>query len=158
MAAATDRPDVTWQLAARLAARLALILPLPAAAPAPPGATQAAAPPALDEAGLYDGCIRRSGGVTAAMRDCAEQEFARLDRKLNQTCRAAMERLPDAAARARLRGLQRAWLRERRTVCDRRVAGSEQADGTAALLLLDDCWLEQMTRRIAWLEAYPDTH
>jgi uncharacterized protein YecT (DUF1311 family) len=92
------------------------------------------------------------------MGDCAEQEFARLDRNLNQTYHAAMKRLSDDAARARLRGLQRAWLRERRTVCDRRVAGSEQADGTAALLLLDDCWLEQMTRRIAWLEAYPDTH
>lgn len=99
----------------------------------------------------YSRCMDGSGAVTAGMRGCAASEMARFDLRLNAAYRAAMARLPSAAARLRLRDAGRAWLRTRWNEC-RRVAGQE--DGEMALLVLDSCQLEEMARRIAWLERY----
>jgi uncharacterized protein YecT (DUF1311 family) len=100
----------------------------------------------------YARCMDRSGGVTVAMRDCAGSEHERLDRRLNAAYRAAMARLPDGAARTRLRNLERRWLAVRWSRC-RRDADAE-GGGTLALLILDSCTLDEMVRRVVWLERY----
>ena len=99
----------------------------------------------------YSRCMDASGAITIEMRDCASAEMGRLDLRLNTAYRAAMARLPGAAARLRLRGLERAWLRTRWNECHRLVA---EEGGTMALLVLDSCQLEETARRIAWLERY----
>jgi uncharacterized protein YecT (DUF1311 family) len=99
----------------------------------------------------YAGCIDRSGGVTANMRDCNAQEFKRLDALLNQEYRSALARLPSARSRLRLRKTQRAWLGTRWRECDRRV---DEEGGTLAMLVGDACALAELSGRVLWLRAY----
>jgi len=104
--------------------------------------------PALGE------CIKSSGGVTVAMRDYMAQEYERLDRRLNETWRTTMARMPGDQARSRLRQLQREWIKTRRAECDEQVAQSGTGGGTADLLVYDNCQLEGIARRLVWLEVY----
>lgn len=99
----------------------------------------------------YRRCMDASGGVTANMRDCSYAESQRLDVRLNAAYRAAMTRLPNAAARARLRALQRRWLATRYRGCDRDM---RREGGTLGLVIADGCALDEGMRRIAWLERY----
>lgn len=94
-------------------------------------------------------CLDESGGVTAAMRDCSAAEAVRLDAELNREYRAAISRL-NAPERARLRQLQREWLRTRWVACDR---SSRDVGGTLALLIADGCGLEEVARRTLWLRS-----
>jgi uncharacterized protein YecT (DUF1311 family) len=98
----------------------------------------------------YQSCMDASGGVTSAMRDCAAAEHERLDVRLNAAYRAALARLPNQAARTRLRNLERRWLATRWAGCEREARA--EGGGTMALLILDSCALSEMVRRIAWLE------
>lgn len=102
----------------------------------------------------FDKCISASGGVTTVMRDCAAQEYVRIDRKLNTAWRATMSRMPDDEARFRLRQLQREWIKTRWVECDEQVARSGMAGGAGGLLIHDTCKLGVIARRISWLEAY----
>lgn len=88
------------------------------------------------------------------MRDCAAQEYERLDRKLNDAWRETMSRMAGNEARSRLRQLQREWIKVRWAECDEQVAQSGMAGGTGGLLIYDTCQLEVVARRISWLEAY----
>ena len=99
-------------------------------------------------------CISLSGGVTAAMRDCAALEYNGLDKRLNATYRTTMARLPDDQARSRFRRLQRDWLQTRGAVCHQEVEQSGMTGGTGALLILNDCGNRVLTERIQWLERY----
>lgn len=99
-------------------------------------------------------CIKSSGGVTAAMRDCMAQEYERLDRTLNETWRTTMARMPGDQARSRLRQLQREWIKTRWAECDEQAAQMGSGGGTADLLVYDNCQLEVIARRVSWLEAY----
>lgn len=99
----------------------------------------------------YDRCIEASGGITIKMRDCASAEQDRLDRKLNIAYRKAMAGLPNQAAKAKLRNLERQWLATRWDSCHR---DAEQETGTIGLLMLDGCGLYEMQRRVTWLERY----
>ena len=99
-------------------------------------------------------CIKSSGGVTAAMRDCTAQEYQRLDQKLNETWRMTMARMPDDRSRSALRQLQREWIKTRWAECDEQLALSGSGGGTADLLVYDNCQLGVTARRISWLETY----
>ena len=130
------------------------------AAPAAAGAQAAYASFRLPDHALdrmlspqYGACMEASGAITARMRACASAEMGRFDLRLGAAYRAAIARLPRAAARLRLRELEQAWLRTRWRACDRLAA---QEAGAMALLVLDSCRLEEMARRIAWLERYPN--
>lgn len=102
----------------------------------------------------YATCIRWSGGVMVVMRDCAALEYARLDNALNQTWRSAVNKLSDNTARARLRQLQREWIRTRWAACDEKVAQSGMVGGQSGLLIHDHCQLGVVAQRISWLETY----
>jgi uncharacterized protein YecT (DUF1311 family) len=90
-------------------------------------------------------------GVTSSMRDCSSAEYDWLDARLNTVYRATMARLPHQAARIGLRNLERQWLATRWDECRQRYA---EETGTLGLILVDDCELVEMQRRIAWLERY----
>ena len=99
----------------------------------------------------FDRCMDASGGVTLNMRECSSVEYGRLDRRLNAVYRTAMARLPDRAARHRLRALERRWLVARQEQCDRVFT---RFGGTIEFLDYDACALDELVRRIAWLERY----
>jgi uncharacterized protein YecT (DUF1311 family) len=100
----------------------------------------------------FRACIKRSGGVTASMRECSASEHDRLDARLNRAYADAMARLLAPQDKTALRQYQREWLAIRGQRC---LAEMEQAGGgTASLLVGDGCGLNQMIRRILWLERY----
>ena len=98
----------------------------------------------------YDACLKASQGVTVDMRDCAAAEAIRLDAKLNEAYRTAMERLPSRKAQNQLRQSERAWLATRYDHC--RMENKDEEAGTLWYALMDDCWLDTLAARILWLQ------
>lgn len=90
-------------------------------------------------------------GVHPAMMDCLRDEYVRQDQRLNRSYAAAMRRLRPAG-QARLRTLQRAWLRGRNGPChaEFEVSGGGQISDLAFL----SCRAEETARRARWLERY----
>jgi len=115
----------------------------------------AAEPAATDRSPAFRQCVRGSGGVTAAMRACMADEYRRLDKALNAAYRGALRRLPNDAARSRLRDVQRAWLNTREPLCRAEIEKSGMAGGTGGLLIEDSCRLRVVSERTQWLHAYP---
>jgi uncharacterized protein YecT (DUF1311 family) len=97
----------------------------------------------------YSQCNDRSGGVTVELRDCSAAEHARKDVRLNQVYGATMARL-NAAQKLQLRQSQRAWLKTRWKACEVEL----EDEGTLALIAYDGCTLDEVARRILWLERY----
>ena len=90
-------------------------------------------------------------GVHPAMMDCLRAEYHRQDLRLNRNYSAAMRRLRPAG-QARLRVLQRAWLRGRDSECH--AAFEESGGGQASDLAFLSCRAEVTARRARWLERY----
>lgn len=124
---------------------------------ASPGSLAAAEPVSADRSPAFRQCVRESGGVTAAMRACMAGEYRRLDKALNIAYRGALRRSPDDAARSRLRDAQRAWLKDRETICRTEVERSGMAGGTGGMLIEDSCRLRVLAERTRWLESHPKT-
>ncbi len=101
----------------------------------------AAQSPALNQ------CMRRSGGVTVAMRECSSAEYRRMDARLNANYQRVMGRLPQAQQQ-RLRASQRRWLQTRWNHCDNHP---DLEGGTLDLIIRDSCTLDELTRRTLWL-------
>jgi uncharacterized protein YecT (DUF1311 family) len=97
----------------------------------------------------YSQCNKQSSGVTVELRDCSAAEFKRKDIRLNQVYGATMARL-NAAQKLQLRQSQRAWLKTRWKACEVEL----EDEGTLALIAYDGCTLDEVSRRILWLERY----
>jgi len=112
-------------------------------------ATHAAGPVSKPEALRvgYERCLTASGGVTPAMQDCIDAEYAYQDRRLNQVYRRLIARLPKAEA-TRLRERQRAWIGQRDRDCD-----PGAAPGQGQLLDADGCQVRKTAERAAQLRA-----
>lgn len=85
------------------------------------------------------------------MRECSFAEYDRFDAQLNSVYRASLKALSGDSERERLRASQRRWLGERDQRCDARTE-----EGTMALLMRDDCRLQELIRRVVWLEREHD--
>lgn len=97
-------------------------------------------------------CVRSEAAVSVpGTRDCIAAEHRRRDRRLNIAYRAATRRLGSATARLRLRDLERRWLATRWDACRQRHGAY---DGTDGMIAMDFCALDEVNRRIAWLERY----
>ena len=132
-----------WQLA-MAAALIGALAGVPASASKDPGKGS----PQLSA------CIKRSGGVTADMRACLADEYRRLDRDLNVTYKSVMQQLTPRQ-RTRLKESQRAWIWRRDYDCKARVKAKPYAGGTAGDLVYDDCRVQKVRARIAWLKKVP---
>ena len=95
----------------------------------------------------YQRCLSDSGGVTPAMQDCHDAEYAYQDGRLNQVYRRLIQRLPKSDA-ARLRERQRAWIGQRDRECD---PGARPGQGQ--LFDADSCRLHKTAERAAQLQA-----
>lgn len=98
----------------------------------------------------YQRCLDASGGVTPAMQDCIDAEYAFQDRRLNQVYRRLIARLPKADA-ARLRERQRAWIKQRDRDCD---PGASPGQGQS--LDADGCQVRKTAERATQLQAQLD--
>jgi uncharacterized protein YecT (DUF1311 family) len=101
----------------------------------------------------YTGCLNRAGGVTANINDCIGTESSRLDRRLNASYQAALRRLPPARQRA-LRSEERGWLATRDEVCLAKLETPGEIQGTLDQIQLNSCSLEELKRRIVWIERW----
>jgi uncharacterized protein YecT (DUF1311 family) len=99
----------------------------------------------------FRACMRRSGGVTVAMRDCAATEGNRLDAMLSKALATALKRLGNDRQRAELLEDQQAWPDIRKARCQ--TAMNEAGQGTASLIVGDSCFLRHTIRRTLWLET-----
>ncbi len=100
-------------------------------------------------------CILNSGGVTAAMQDCMADEYRRFDRALGIAYRDALRRASGTSARSQLRDAQRAWLKDRWTVCSKEVEQSGMAGGSGGVLIEDSCRIRVVSERTLWLRRHP---
>ncbi len=132
-------------------ARFAIIaLFLTASAPA------AAAAPAIEKRYTRDYAIcmdseDAANGIQSAMNACAYDEYTRQDGRLNQAYVMVMRRQA-MASKAKLRGLQRAWIRQRDVKCEAERMTYDR--GSMAPLVFHTCMTNQAINRTLWLERY----
>ncbi|KSB88405.1 hypothetical protein AS593_22775 [Caulobacter vibrioides] len=113
---------------------------------------QAQAPridPEKEYSPAYDRCLNSSDaikGVTAAMAGCTNEELQKQDARLNRAYKAAMAGR-SKAEQAKLRTVQRAWIKRRDAECREDLTG-----GTIDILNIGGCHLSMTTVRAVELE------
>jgi uncharacterized protein YecT (DUF1311 family) len=96
-------------------------------------------------------CRDRDYAFNQAHLRCIGPEWARQDERLNETYRVVMSRLA-SRERAKLRNLQRAWIRRHEATCAR-VSGVPYT-GTDGDVFEASCLLHEVIKRTIWLEQY----
>lgn len=104
----------------------------------------------------YDACFKQAQGAVPAQGECADEEFAYQDARLNKAYRtllSALEASKDEAkpSAASVQEAQRAWLAFYQKDCSVRAArfGSSAAPGTESI-----CRMESVARRAQELEDW----
>ncbi|WP_369936058.1 lysozyme inhibitor LprI family protein [Xanthomonas tesorieronis] len=95
----------------------------------------------------YDACISAAAGVTPAMQDCIDTEYAYQDGRLNTVYKALMAKLEDAE-RSALRERQRKWIADRDEKCF-----YDPDSGQAGRVDAAECRLDMTDKRADALEA-----
>lgn len=98
----------------------------------------------------YSECMDGSEGVTAEMMDCIGAEIEVQDARLNQAYVMVMRPFPKLK-KEKLRGLQRAWIKQRDANCQRAIADE---GGSMAGLIYAGCILDKTIKRTIFLENY----
>ncbi len=119
-------------------------------------APAAAAAPAVEKRYTRDYAIclesdDAANGIQSAMNTCAYDEYTRQDARLNQAYVMVMRRQA-VAGKAKLRGLQRAWIRQRDVKCE--AERMTYDGGSMAPLVFHTCMTNQAINRTLWLERY----
>jgi uncharacterized protein YecT (DUF1311 family) len=91
----------------------------------------------------YLSCMDKSGGITAAMLECTNEEKTRQDALLNQNYKTLMSKL-SAKRKKMLLEAQRAWIKFRDANCSFYL---DPEGGTAALLARNGCFLQATADR-----------
>jgi uncharacterized protein YecT (DUF1311 family) len=94
-------------------------------------------------------CMRLAGDNKSSFLSCANVEQSHADRRLNDSYRAYLSRLPAADARI-LRIEQQAWLRARKNMCLSRVERMNTSDPWGELI---KCGLQETIRRQIWIQT-----
>lgn len=97
----------------------------------------------------YDRCLSSGDaikGVTVAMAGCTNQELQKQDARLNRAYKAVMARR-SKTEQAKLRTVQRAWIKRRDAECQEDLTG-----GTIDMLNIGGCHLSMTTVRAVELE------
>ncbi|PVM91893.1 lysozyme inhibitor LprI family protein [Caulobacter endophyticus] len=116
-----------------------------------PGAFAASDPidPEKQYSPAYAACLNSGDaikGVTAAMAGCTNEELGKQDARLNRAYKAAMAGR-SRAEQAKLRTVQRAWIKRRDAECREDLTG-----GTIDVLNIGGCHLSMTTVRAVELE------
>jgi uncharacterized protein YecT (DUF1311 family) len=94
-------------------------------------------------------CVRLAGSNKSSFLNCANVEQSQADRRLNDSYRGYLNRLPAADARV-LRIEQQAWLRARKNMCLSRVERMNTSDPWGELI---KCGLQETIRRQIWIQT-----
>lgn len=97
----------------------------------------------------YEQCLDASGGVTAALLDCAAAELDHQDRRINAAYKTRLTSLPENQ-KNRLREDQRKWIVYRDVRCAPRRTG-----GTGASVGSGGCLVSETAKQAAALEIWP---
>ncbi len=100
----------------------------------------------IGERPSYADCVRESGGITASILNCDEQEQKYQDRRINVTYRTLMTTVP-AAQRQDLRQQERAWIKDRDSKC-----AQPSDSGTAGDVNYSSCFLDETARQATKLQ------
>ncbi|SLM30827.1 conserved exported hypothetical protein [Desulfamplus magnetovallimortis] len=100
----------------------------------------------------FSKCIDDSGGVTAAMLDCINQEHTLQDARLNKAYKKVMSQLTPERQKE-LKDAQRAWIKYRDANCNFYF---DPDGGTAASLSGRDCFMTTTASRAEELENFID--
>lgn len=99
----------------------------------------------------YTNCLDESEGITSNMMDCIGAEIDVQDARLNQAYVMVMRPLAKPRKDV-LRGLQRAWIKQRDAKCQRAVG--EEEGGSIAGIIYSSCILDETISRTIFLEKY----
>jgi uncharacterized protein YecT (DUF1311 family) len=99
----------------------------------------------------YVVCMDNSAGNTANINECTDNEYTRLDGRLNASYQSALRRLSRQKAAA-LRSDERGWLATRDDKCLADLKEEREGGGTIYSILIRDCRLEELKRRVLWIE------
>jgi uncharacterized protein YecT (DUF1311 family) len=100
---------------------------------------------------VYAECMEAPGGVTSDMMDCNGSEIDIQDARLNQAYAMVMRPLTKPR-KDTLRGLQRAWIKQRDAKCAR--ASDVERGGSMAAIIYSGCILDETIKRTIILENY----
>jgi uncharacterized protein YecT (DUF1311 family) len=101
----------------------------------------------------YARCLEQSGSNTGGMLNCIDSEYSRLDARLNRSYRAKIRALPLRRMMA-LRSDERLWLATRDEACLAELKDEREAGGSIYTVDLRTCRLEELKRRIVWVERW----
>lgn len=90
----------------------------------------------------YQACVDGTGGETAALQACGDEELAWQDARLNRLYKLVMSKLPEAD-RTKLRSAQRVWLKQTDQTC----AWDASTQGQGQMLDAQSCRLNRTTNR-----------
>lgn len=99
----------------------------------------------------FHACFGADAPLNAESYSCLDREYHRLDALLTSEYRSALARLPDKAARGRLRQDERSWWRTRFRPCRNEVGDLR---GSTAAVVNESCEIDTLARRIVWLRRY----
>jgi uncharacterized protein YecT (DUF1311 family) len=102
----------------------------------------------------FEACVANSRGITASINECTWAEFVRIDRRLNTSYQSKISRLSRANVQ-RLRSDQRGWLATRDETCLADLKDEREGGGTIYSILLSSCQLQELQRRVLWIERRP---
>ncbi len=102
--------------------------------------------------GAYNRCLEQSGGNTGAILNCIDIEYGRLDLRLNASYRVSLRRLSQTKSMT-LRSSERLWVATRDEACLEQLKYEREAGGTIYSVDLRACRLEELKRRIIWIET-----
>lgn len=105
----------------------------------------------LESAG-YKTCLANGQGNTGNINACLDGEYGRLDGRLNRSYQAALRRLSRPKAMA-LRSDERGWIASRNDKCLADLKEEREGGGTIYSILIRECTLTELQRRILWIEA-----
>jgi uncharacterized protein YecT (DUF1311 family) len=100
----------------------------------------------------YKACIDGANGNTASINACTDAEYERLDVRLNRSYRATLRRLSPTKSSA-LRSDERGWVATRSDKCLADLKEEREDGGTIYSILIRDCTLQELKRRILWIES-----
>ena len=102
----------------------------------------------------YESCQKKASGVLRAIVDCEAEEFSIQDAKLNRIYRKVMAATP-RAREAKLRAVQRSWVRRRDPLCK---AAALREDGSIHTWMYSylywSCVTDATIRRTILIERY----
>lgn len=95
-------------------------------------------------------CAGLDLAVTTEQLECLGRKYDIADKELNGVYKRLMATLDDTR-KATLKKEQQAWIKQKESTC--RQAGKEVAGGTMETVMINDCYVQETEKRVAYLKG-----